>query len=318
MRNGKSHGASKAWNRRRGFTLIELIIALTLGAMVLAAAVAYMLRELRTLTGSEIRQSLARNTRYVGVTLQHDIQRAGTDIVSTSDMGSIDVWPGSVGDTLVILHVPYNPLMAPMHQLVPPFGTDETLPPGGTCGALCIEVVRDATSPLELQEGDLARIQVRDTWRLILIESVAETSDTSVALTFANLPVLLRRAAGFSDGLLLDRHETYVQKVSPIAFYLDEEEQLRRAHRLNSSGSIAGDILAYDVEEFDARLVFADEGVAEQANPLDGDETNDFDDVVAVRVRVTIRADRVDPRFNRGEPLRRSHEWTVSPRNLRF
>ncbi len=318
MRIGKSQGPARVRNRRRGFTLIELIIALTLGAIVLAAAVAYMLRELRTLTGSEIRQSLSRNTRYVGVTLQHDIQMAGTDIVATSDMGSIDIWPGSVGDTLVILHVPYSPRMAPIHPLVPPFGAGETLPPGGTCGARCIEVARDAAVPMELQEGDLARIQVRDTWRLILIESVAQMSDTSVALTFANLPVLLRRPAGFSDGLLLVRDETYVQEVSPIAFYLDDEEQLRRAHRLNSNGSIAGDILAYDVELFDARLVFADEGAAEQANPLDADETNDFDDVVAVKVRVTIRADRADPRVNRGEYLRRSHEWTVSPRNLRF
>ncbi len=310
-------GAGGGSGRRRGFTLIELLVALTLGAFVLAAAVAYMLRELRTLTGSEIRQSLARNTRYVGITLQHDIQRAGIEIPGTSEMGAIDIWPGSAGDTLVVLYVPYEPRMAPAHPLVPPLGTTNPLPPGGTCGARCVEVMRDAGSPLEFAEGDLVRIVLPEMWRLAQIESVAETSETSVALTLADTPLLLRRPAGLG-GLQLDRFETYVQKVSIVGFFLDDAEQLRRAHRLRLGGALVGDILAYDVEEFDATLVFADGDVAEQASPFDADTTNDFDDIVAVRIRVTIRADRVDPRVNRGEPLRRSHEWTVTPRNLRY
>ena len=311
-------GARRRSSRRRGFTLIELLVALTLGAFVLAAAVAYMLRELRTLTGSEIRQSLARNTRYVGTTLQHDVQQAGIEIQSTSDMGPIDVWPGAVGDTLVVLYVPYEPRMAPAHWIVPPVGSTNPLPPGGTCGATCIEVTRDAAVPLELSDGDLVRIALPGSWRLGLIEGIAETSDTSVALTLADTPRLLRWPAGLGGGLQLDRFATYVQKIALVGFYLDGEEQLQRAHRLDRGGALVGDILAYDVEQFDASLVFADGGTGEGANPLDADPTNDFDDIVAVRVRVTIRADRVDPRVNRGEPLRRMHEWTVTPRNLLY
>jgi prepilin-type N-terminal cleavage/methylation domain-containing protein len=310
-------GVGRRSSRRRGFTLIELLVALTLGAFVITAAVAYMLRELRTLTGSEIRQSLGRNTRYVGITLQHDIQQAGIEIPSTAELGSIDVWPGSAGDTLVVLYVPYEPRMAPARQLVSPLGTSNPLPPGGTCGVRCIEVTIDAERPLELAAGDLVRVVLPGTWRLALIEGIAEASETSVALSLADTPLLLRRPAGIGGGLQLDRYETYVQKVSIVGFFIDDEEQLQRAHRLSSTGALVGDILAYDVEQFDATLVFADGDVAERANPLDEDTTNDYDDIVAVRVRSTIRADRVDPRVNRGEPLRRSHEWTVTPRNLR-
>jgi hypothetical protein len=87
---------------------------------------------------------------------------------------------------------------------------------------------------------------------------------------------------------------------------------------LNAGGALVGDILAYDVERFDVSLVFADGDSAERVDPLDADTTNDFDDVAAVRIRVTIRADRVDPRMNQGEPLRRGHEWTIAPRNLLY
>ena len=139
----------RAERGHRGFTFVELIVALSLGAVVLAGAIGYMIREMRTLTGNEIRNSLARNGRYVGVSLRHDLQKAGIEIASTTDFGTVNVWAGMVGDTLVILHVPYVPEMAPPHPIQPPSGVGNPLPAGGTCGARCIEVVKD-TTPLEL------------------------------------------------------------------------------------------------------------------------------------------------------------------------
>ena len=89
--------------RSRGFTLIELMIALSLGVLVLAAAVGFVVREMRTLAGSEIRQSLSRNARYIGVSLRHDVQRAGIEVSSTNSFGTVAVWPGTYGDTLLVL-----------------------------------------------------------------------------------------------------------------------------------------------------------------------------------------------------------------------
>ena len=43
-----------------------------------------------------------------------------------------------------------------------------------------------------------------------------------------------------------------------------------------------------------------------------------YDDIVALRIRVTLKADRIDPRVNQGQLLRKSYEWTISPRNLRY
>jgi len=309
-----------ATGRRLGidaFSVIEMIITLSLGVLVLGAAVGLLLKEMRTLAGRDLREGIARNGRYVGVSLRHDLHRAGVDIESTVDLGTVDVWSGAYGDTLLILHVPFVPEPAPPHPLVPPPGTNNPLS-GSTCGAYCVEVTYDTLKPLELAVGDLARLQIVNTRRLILVQDIRQVSDTSITVQYTQATSIMRQPAGLSGGVLLDRFGTYVQKLVPTVYYVDAQERLMRADGLNLNGSPRGEVLAYNVEQFDARLVFADGDVAEQANPVDGDDTNDFDDIVAVTVAVTLRADRVDPRVNAGAPLRRSYEWTISPRNLRY
>lgn len=305
---------------RRGFTFIELMVALALGVLVLAAAVGFVIREMRNLAGSEIRQSLSRNGRYIGVSLRHDVQRAGIEISSSSSFGTVAVWPGTNGDTLVVLHVPYIPDLAPPHSLIPPTGTDNPLPPGGTCGSNCLDLAKvpAAVMPLELRAGDLARVQIPGQRQLLLVEQVDVTSDSTFQLTFTAIDTVLNQPASLTGGMLLDRYSTFVQEIEPVIYFVDDEEQLIRASRLDLSGSPDGDVLAYGVEEFDVKLLFGDGDELEQANPFDTDDTNDYDDVIAVKVRVTLKADRADPRVNRGDLLRRTLEWTIAPRNLRY
>ncbi len=254
-------------HRRRGFSLVELLVALTLGVVVLGAAMGYLLREMRSLAGSEIRQSVSRNGRYISVSLRHDIQKAGIDIESTGVFGTLKAWPGDHGDTLVVLHVPYLPEPAPLHPLVPPAGTDDPLTGDGTCGSRCLDLLKGSITPLEIEPGDLARLQVRATRRLILIEDLVDATDTTFQITFTESPLVLRQAAGLSGGLQLTRSGTFVQKLVPIVYYVDGEQQLHRAVQLNTSGAPEGDILAYGVERFEVKLVFVDGDELDQANP---------------------------------------------------
>ncbi len=204
------------------------------------------------------------------------------------------------------------------HPLVPPPGIDPLLPEGGTCGQRCVEVLKSPATRPQLEARDLARLQVSTSRRLILIQDVAEASDTTLRVTFSEAALILRQPAGLTGGLRLTRSGTFVQELTPIIYYLDGEQQLRRAVRLNADGSPDGDILAYGVERFDVKLVFADGDVLEVADPYDEDDSNDFDDIVAVAVAATLAAERADPRVNRGELLRRDYEWMISPRNLRY
>lgn len=301
-----------------GFTLVEAIVATVLSVVVLSAAVGFLMTQLRMLGGSDVREDLARNARYIGVSLRHDVQSAGIEIASTSELGTVAAYPGTYGDTLAMLHVPFLPAPAPPHAINPPAGTDNPLPPGGTCGTNCIDVVKDASVPLELKVGDLARLQVAGTRRLIMIQNISTTTDTSIAITFAANDTILRQPAGLTGGLRLDRFGTYVQKLRPIVYYLDDQQRLWRAVQLNMNGSPSGDVLAWGVEAFDVKMIFEDGDELDQADPNDADITNDYDDIVAVRVRVTLVADRVDPRVNQGKLLRNSYEWLISPRNLRY
>jgi hypothetical protein len=302
----------------RGFTLVEAIVALVVGVIVLGAAVGFLLAQIRTLGSGDIREDLTRNARYIGVSLRHDVQAAGIELTSTTTFGSVATYPGLYGDTLVILHVPYVPSPASPHDIDPPAGNDNPLPPGGTCGSNCIDVIKDATTPLDLELGDLARLQVGGTRRLILIQDISATLDTSVALTFTAHDTILRQPAGLSGGLRLDRYSTYVQEIQPIIYYLDDQHRLWRAVALNLDGSPKGDVLAYGVESFDVKLIFTDGDVLERADPSDSDDSNDYDDIVAVKVLATLAADRTDPRVNQGILLRRSYEWLIAPRNLRY
>ncbi len=305
---------------RSGFTFIELTIALALGVIVLAAAVGFVLREMRGLAGSEIRQSLARNGRYIGISLRHDVQRAGIELTSSPTFGTVAVWPGTFGDTLVVLHVPYEPDLAPPHSLIPPTGTGNPLPPGGTCGLRCLDLLKrpPTAAALEIRPGDLARLQIPGKRQLIMVEQVEITSDTSFQVRFTEMDTLLHQPASMTDDMLLDRFSTFVQEITPVMYYLDDARQLMRSSRLDLNGSPAGHVLAYGVQEFDVRLLFADGDEHEYANPLDTDDTNDYDDIVAVSVRVTVQAERADVRVNRGELLERTYQWTIAPRNLRY
>jgi len=303
---------------RLGYTLVELLIALTIGAFVLSAAISFLITQLRTLEGSDIRDEVARNARYIGISLRRDVQTAGIEITSTTMFGTTAVWNGSPGDTLVMLHVPSNPEPAPPHDIAPEPGTDNPLPPGGTCGERCIDVVTDPDVPLELQVGDLARLQVVEERRLILIENIEQTTDTSVAITWTDADSLLRQPAGLSGGLRLDRYGTYVQKLQPIIYYLDERDLLMRAVRLNMDGSPDGWVLAFNVRAFDASLIFSDGDVLDHANPHDSDDSNDYDDIMGVGIRATVQAARADPRVNQGELIRKTFEWKIAPRNLRY
>jgi prepilin-type N-terminal cleavage/methylation domain-containing protein len=294
---------------RRGFTMIELVIALVMGVVVLSAALSFGVSTWRTMEGNSIREEVYRNGRFVGMSLERDMQTVGVGIASTVSFGTIAVW----GDTIVILSVPFEPEQAPPADLVPPTGTDNPLPPGGTCGTYCINL--DKVKGFSLEAGDLARLQVNDERRLILVTSVTPGSDWTVE--FGTHTSLVHFVAGLTGDLLLDRYSTFAQELDIVVYYLDGDK-LMRAEKLNADGTPAGEVLAYGIQEWEVNLVFTDLGEAPQANPLDTDPTNDFDDVLGVRVRLVTAADRPSRNVRQGELFTRQFEWQFSPRNLMY
>jgi len=296
-----------------GFTMIELLIALVMGVIVLSAALSFGVSTWRTMEGNSVREEVYRNGRFIGMSLERDMQTVGVGIASTVSFGTLAVWR----DTIVILAVPFDPNEAPPYDLEPAAGTDNPLPPGGTCGTFCLDLAPPKPGAVvDLAVGDLARLQVNDERRLILLTSYKKAGN-KYTVEFGTHTALLRYVAGLTGNLLLDRYSTFVQKLELVVYYLDGDK-LMRAERLNPDGTPAGEVLAYGVQEWDVNIVFTDLDEAPSANPNDTDPTNDFDDILGVRVRVVCAADRPSRNVKAGELFTREFEWQFSPRNLMY
>jgi len=299
--------------KTRGFTLVELLIALTVGVVVLGAALSFGVSTYRMMEGNDIREGAYRNGRFIGMSLERDMQTVGVGIASTVSFGTLAVW----GDTIVILAVPFDPNEAPPYDLEPGGGVDNPLPSGGTCGTYCVDLSPEKPgTAVDLAAGDLARLQVNDARRLILISSV-DKSGNRYPVTFGAHTSLIHYTAGLTGDLRLDRFSTFVQKLEPVFYYLDGDALMRATH-LNPDGTPAGDVLAYGVVGWEVKMVFTDLDEAGQANPFDSDPTNDFDDILGIRVRVAVGADRAAHYVQGGDIYTRVFEWRFSPRNLMY
>lgn len=291
--------------RQGGYTLIELMIAIVVGVLVLSSATSLALTTFRSMSGLQMRDGIDRNARFLGLTLQRDLAETGVDLQSLADFGALAVW----NDSVAILQVPYEPAAAPSYGLSTANFTN------GQCGSTCIEISTGGTPP-NLVIGDLARLQLNQQRRLILINGMSPTANNAYRISFANLATVIHHPSGMLAGLnATNAASAYVQKVQPV-IYWRQGSQLMRATRLNPGGSFAGEVLADGIQSFTATLIFTDGDEATTANPADADGTNDYDDISGIRIRAVLQSDRTDARVNGGQPLTRSYEWFVAPRNL--
>src|SRR5262249_17754982 len=111
---------------RDGFTVIELLIAMVVGVVVFMSATGILLATFRAQAGSDMREELARNSRFLGEVLQRDLSEAGVDLRSTATFGSVDVR----NDTISALSVPFDRDEAPAYRIAPPAGSPNPLPAG--------------------------------------------------------------------------------------------------------------------------------------------------------------------------------------------
>ena len=203
--------------------------------------------------------------------------------------------------------------------MVVPTDTTDPLPPGGTCGATCIDVVDPNTVPFQIRVGDVALLQVQNERRLIVLTGVGNVGAGVKRLNFSNADTLFVYPAGLTGGLRLTRNGVAVQRLSVTGWYRNSVgNTLLRADGFNGDGSLRTSITARGVEQFTTRLQFTNGVEHDQANGFDADTTNDYDRIVSVVVRARMRVERVDRSVNGGAPLFRNYEWRITPRNLIF
>jgi prepilin-type N-terminal cleavage/methylation domain-containing protein len=297
---------------RRGFTLIELLLSVVLSVVVMGASLSFAIATFRGTEANRLREEVYRNARFIGMSLERDIQTTGVGIASGIRFGTLNTY----NDTLVVLHVPWLPTNAFPYEINPPAGVDNPLPPGGTCGATCIDLNKGPANSFDLQPGDIARLQINAERRVILVTDVRDMGN-AVQLTFSAGPTLLNSEAALSGGVQLDRFSTVVQKLQPIIYFV-ENEVLYRSVQLTPAGDLIASPLAYGVKSWETKMLFLDLDEADQGNPYDSDNTNDFDDILGTRITATLGTNRPDIRVADGEIFTRNYEWKLLPRNLMY
>lgn len=298
---------------RRGFTLVELLLSMTISMVIITSATGFALTSWQSRRGWTIREAIDRNARFVGMSLSRDAQEAGIGMESTPVFSSV----AGFGDTLSILSVPYEPLEAPVYSIYNDGGASPDYPPGGNCGTTCIEFKKSGGT-YQLAAGDLARLQVGAERRLLLITNVTDNG-TRFRVHFKDQDWLLGRQSALSDSLLLSRSATSIQQLKVVAYYEDPTAHtIMRADRISATGQLLGSVLATNVQSWTANLVFVGDFVHQSYDGFDSDTTNNGNKIIGVKVRANIRAERTDPGVNNGQLVTRWYEWNVAPRNLLY
>jgi prepilin-type N-terminal cleavage/methylation domain-containing protein len=304
---------SSALRARRGFTLAELLISMTVALVVLTAGTGFALHSWKARRSWTVRETVDRNARFVGLSLARDVQEAGVAIESTPVFGTL----GSFQDTLSIISVPFAPNEAPVYPIYDDGGANPTYPPGGNCGTYCIELMK-VSGTYQLQAGDLVRLQVGSTRRLLFLTNVANQSGTRFRIEFLNVDRFIGREAGL-DSILLTRSGTTVQKLNAVLYWRDPATKtLYRSQSFDAAGQPIGQPMAESVEDWETSLLFTNGTEHPGYDGLDADTTNDGQDIIGAKVRARLKTDRIDPTVNNGAPVYRWYEWRVAPRNLLY
>lgn len=299
--------------RRQGFTIAELLISMTIGMVVITAATSFSMRSWQTRRGWTVRESVDRNARFVGLSLARDAQEAGIAMESTPVFGTL----GSFGDTLSVLSVPFTPDEAPVYPIYNDGDTLPNYPVGGNCGTTCIEFMK-VSGTFTLAGGDLARLQIGTTRRLLYLTSVVNASGGRFRANFLPLEFLLGRKSGL-DSTLLTRSGTTIQKLKAVVYWRDASSKtLMRADQFDNAARPIGRVLATGAEAFTTSILFIGNREAPSYSGLDSDTLNDGNDIIGIHVRAQLKTEKVDPAVNNGNPILRWYDWRVAPRNLLY
>ena len=297
---------------RNGFTLVELLISIVMSVVVLAASLSFAVTTFRGGEGNKLREEVYRRARFIGMSLERDIQTTGVGIESEIRFGTLSTF----NDTLVVLHVPWKPTNAYPYQISSQPGTNNPLDPGGTCGNFCIDLDKAPGGTFDLKPVDIARMQINAERRIIRVTNVQDNG-TSVEVTFASDTLLLNLEAAFAGGVQLDRFSTIVQKLQPILYWVDAET-LYRSEQMDANGDLIASPLAYGVKSWDVSMIFLDLDEEDKGDPYDADYTSDFDDILGTRITAVLGTNRPDIRVAGGGEFTWDCEWKLTPRNLMY
>jgi prepilin-type N-terminal cleavage/methylation domain-containing protein len=297
---------------RSGYTLLEVLITLVIGAVVMGGALQLLDRQREASRVESIRVELQQNARYALDMMTRDLQEAGQGLDPTAQFGIIGMMDGASGqsDTLYLMYADPG---TPVHTLENP-----TAPNKMRITKTCNDPVSDITvgDMMYIASGTgrgLARADKLVTSSTGLDCKTKQGKTGTVEVTFS-LVDQGRHGWGFTGNVA----GSAAAKVNAIAYYIDRSRpnnpRLMRANQHNN-GTWSGVPVADNVSALQTVFVFQDGTVLTSANGTDANAENDFDDINTVQIELKTAARMTDKGLNKGNLYERTYTVSVSPRN---
>lgn len=307
-----------------GFTLVEALIAVTIGTVVVAAGFSLFNSQQEAARVEDLRLELQQNARYALDMLRRDLQEAGEGMDPNAEFGVVSMRDGGGGtpDTLYVLYVePETPSHAAADANAGVSGQDSVW-----LQITCDDPVDD------LEGGDFIYMANGSARGVAVVEGtdrrVTDSCSGSDPGTkpIGELRMGIEAVDGGGHGWIWaegrnDADAAFL-KVQAMAYHVDrsdpDDQKLVRATRYDPSGADpgwTGRPLAEGARDFQTALVFADGDTLRAADGTDPDPSNDYDDINSVAIRIRVAARRRDPDLAGGDLFSREYAITVTPRN---
>ncbi len=300
---------------RNGFTLVEMLMAITISSLVVGAALSLFDSFMKNERAGSIRTEVHQNARYAVDMLTREILEAGEGLDPSATFAVISTADGSSGapDSLYIIR---SDAATPVHQVLAPTGDPTT------------EILLNITcadSVLDISAGNVLHLARGPARGLAIVNSVTR-NETGVSCPppdpsddIGHVALGVTAADGGTHGwpLVANQDGAAAHRVNATVYFINTSgptSVLVRATRYES-GQWIGPPIAEGIVDFQTQLVFGDGGVAAEASSKDADATNDYDDIFTVRAFLTARAWRRDRNLAGGGVYEREYSVRASPRN---
>lgn len=282
----------------RGFSLVEMLIGMTITLLIVGAFINLFIRQNQAYTSESLRQEMSLNGRIALDEIQREAMNAGTGLPGL--FASVQIFDGGPDqpDTVTFIYVPPS-------DITLKFATSPK--PNAAANSMKFSGDSDVA---DLVEGDHLIIFDETDFNIIEITSLNVHSGTAVFVPPAgvNTPDGLAKA--------YDPATTVIARVSLFSLTVDYSDP-ERPELVKFRGSYNQGAVAIDIENLQVTIVFADGDTASVANDEDADLTNDSMDLRAVIVKLTARSSRPDSRYQVGDQYyRQEFSSTIAPRNI--
>jgi len=285
-------------NNDRGFSLIELMIGLTITMIVVGAFINLFINQNKSYNSESLRQDMYLTGRVALDEIQREAMNAGTGLPGL--FPSIQVFNGAGGqpDTITFIYVPPT-------NLTLKFATSP--PPNKSANSMKLSPDSDVDS---LAVGEHLIIYDESDFNIIEISHINVPSRTVNFIP----PLAVNTPQGLAKAY--DPATAVIARVSVMSVTVDNSDPLH-PNLVKFKGSTRVGTVANDIENMQVTIIFEDGDTASVADSTDADLTNDPMDLRAIQVTLTARSTRTDPLNQEGDHYwRQNFTSTISPRNL--